>query len=54
MISADGGACQGQLSVQWKDGAQAAQPLLRGEVRLAASGQLRDMFARQNVAWRGA
>ncbi len=111
MIGADGGAYQSQLSTQWKDGAQAAQALLRGEVTvaagnlselesvlakdprfaieplpspraprngwavgcavktasvdlaqalqgamngLAANGTLREMFARQNVAWRGA
>lgn len=33
------------------DLAQALQGAMNG---LAASGQLREMFARQNVAWRGA
>lgn len=36
MIGADGGAYKQQLTTQWKDGAAAAQALLRGEVALAA------------------
>jgi ABC-type amino acid transport substrate-binding protein len=111
LIGADGGAYRNQLLTQWKDGAQAAQALLRGEVaaagglasemesvlrgdprfeitpmpspraaragwavgmavkrdatelgqalqravnELAASGRLRQMFARANVDWQAA
>ena len=36
LIGADGGAYRSQLNTQWKDGAQAAQALLRGEVPVAA------------------
>ena len=36
LIGADGGAYRHQLSTQWKDGAQAAHALLRGEVQAAA------------------
>jgi ABC-type amino acid transport substrate-binding protein len=36
LIGADGGAYRGQLNTQWKDGAQAAQALLRGDVPVAA------------------
>ena len=36
LIGADGGAYREQLSTQWKDGAQAAAALLRGEVPVAA------------------
>lgn len=35
LIGADGGAYRNQLLTQWKDGAQAAQALLRGEVAIA-------------------
>ena len=38
LIGADGGAYRNQLVTQWKDGAQAARALLRGEV--AAAGGL--------------
>ncbi|MDN8618293.1 transporter substrate-binding domain-containing protein [Variovorax ginsengisoli] len=36
MIGADGGAYRNQLSTQWKDGAEAARALQRGEVAAAA------------------
>jgi ABC-type amino acid transport substrate-binding protein len=36
MIGADGGAYRNQLSTQWKNGADAARALLRGEVAAAA------------------
>ena len=36
LIGADGGAYKHQLTTQWKDGAQAAAALLRGEVPVAA------------------
>lgn len=36
MIGADGGAYRGQLNTQWKDGAEAARALQRGEVAAAA------------------
>ncbi len=36
LIGADGGAYKNQLTAQWKDGAQAAAALLRGEVPVAA------------------
>ena len=36
MIGAEGGAYREQLRTQWKDGAQAAQALQRGEVPVAA------------------
>ena len=36
LIGADDGAYRSQLTTQWKDGAQAARALLRGEVELAA------------------
>lgn len=36
MIGADGGAYRGQLATQWKDGAEAARALQRGEVAAAA------------------
>jgi len=36
MIGADGGAYRNDLRTQWKDGAMAAQALLRGEVPAAA------------------
>jgi ABC-type amino acid transport substrate-binding protein len=36
MIGAEGGAYREQLRTQWKDGAQAAQALRRGEVPVAA------------------
>jgi ABC-type amino acid transport substrate-binding protein len=36
LIGADGGAYREQLSTQWKDGAEAARALLRGEVAVAA------------------
>ena len=111
LIGADGGAYRGDLLTQWKDGAEAARALLRGEVaaagglaseldsvlrgdarfaitpmpsprapregwavgmavkrdaselaqalqrvvnELAASGRLREMFARSNVNWNAA
>jgi ABC-type amino acid transport substrate-binding protein len=110
MLGADGGAYKSQINTQWKDGAEAAHALQRGEVvvaagttselesvlrgdekfaiepmpsprapregwvtglavkkdavdlaqalqaamnQLAQSGQLKDIFARHNVAWRG-
>jgi ABC-type amino acid transport substrate-binding protein len=36
LIGAEGGAYRNQLNTQWKDGTQAAQALLRGEVQAAA------------------
>jgi ABC-type amino acid transport substrate-binding protein len=36
LIGADGGAYRERLSTQWKDGAEAARALLRGEVAVAA------------------
>ncbi|HJV95646.1 MAG TPA: transporter substrate-binding domain-containing protein [Albitalea sp.] len=36
LIGADGGAYRSQLRTQWKDGAEAAQALARGEVAAAA------------------
>jgi polar amino acid transport system substrate-binding protein len=36
MLGADGGAYKQQLTTQWKDGAEAAQALVKGEVPLAA------------------
>jgi ABC-type amino acid transport substrate-binding protein len=36
LIGADGGAYRDRLSTQWKDGAEAARALLRGEVAVAA------------------
>jgi ABC-type amino acid transport substrate-binding protein len=36
LIGADGGAYRNELSTRWKDGAEAAQALLRGEVAAAA------------------
>ena len=36
LIGADGGAYKNQLNTQWKDGAEAARALLRGEVAAAA------------------
>jgi ABC-type amino acid transport substrate-binding protein len=36
MIGADGGAYRGQLDTQWKDGAEAARALQRGDVDAAA------------------
>jgi len=36
MIGADGGAYRNQLNTQWKDGAEAARALQRGEVAAAA------------------
>lgn len=35
MLGADGGAYQGQLNTHWKDGAECAQALLRGEFAAA-------------------
>jgi len=39
LIGADGGAYRNQLTTQWKDGFEAAQALLRGEVPVAAGLQ---------------
>jgi ABC-type amino acid transport substrate-binding protein len=36
LIGADGGAYKEQITTQWKDGAEAAQALVKGEVPLAA------------------
>jgi ABC-type amino acid transport substrate-binding protein len=36
LLGADGGALRGQLATHWKDGAQAAQALRRGEVAACA------------------
>jgi hypothetical protein len=35
MLGADGGAYKNQMTTQWKDGAECAQALLRGEVTVA-------------------